>query len=66
MNEATAQERLIECLFRGYKALGFDTDGDKTGMEMLARTGLGGNNLAEYIQIMDRAFAQAREDMDAA
>ncbi|MFJ4287994.1 hypothetical protein ACIPY0_20325 [Paenarthrobacter nicotinovorans] len=61
-----AEEQLIECLFRGYKTLGFDTDGDKTGMQMLSRAGLGGNNLAEFIRIMDRAFIQAREDMDGA
>ncbi|WP_224089684.1 hypothetical protein [Arthrobacter sp. StoSoilB13] len=61
-----AEEQLIECLFRGYKTLGFDTDGDKTGMEMLARAGLGGNNLAEFIRLMDHSFAQAREDMAGA
>ena len=61
-----AEEQLIECLFRGYRTLGFDTGGDQTGMEMLARTGLGGNNLAEFIRLMDRSFNQAREDMDAA
>lgn len=59
-----AEEQLIECLFRGYKTLGFDTDGDQSGMEMLSHTGLGGNNLAAFIQIMDRSFAQARKEMD--
>ncbi|MFI2563061.1 hypothetical protein [Paenarthrobacter sp. NPDC018779] len=57
-------EQLIECLFRGYKILGFDTDGDGTGMEMLAHAGLGGNNLSAFIKIMDQAFIEAREDMD--
>ena len=61
-----AEEQLIECLFRGYKTLGFDTDGDKTGMEMLARSGLGGNNLNEFIRVMYRAFTEAREDLDGA
>jgi hypothetical protein len=57
---------LIECLYRAYKALGFDTDDTKSGVEMLAHTGIGGNNLDEFIQIMDRSFAAAREEPDAA
>ena len=57
---------LIECLFQGYRVLGFDTDGDRTGMAMLSHTGLGGHNLEAFIEIMNAAFTETRDALDAA
>lgn len=58
--------KLVEALFEGYKVLGFDTDGDRTGAEMLSHTGLGGNDLEAYIKVCTGAFAEARADHDEA
>lgn len=54
--------KLVEALFYGYRALGFDTDDCKHGKCFLAHTGPGGNNLDSFIALMKRSFDEARAD----